>query len=316
MSGWFECSMDVEARRWRRTASHWVLELPFLAIAPSPLTTSFEFEYGRDGDRVELSIVSGDCATLFRIQLPEDAIWSLADFRNPHAPGPKTCSVHNDDVASVAEVRVMHTESDRFDDLVADVRVAIDRDDLSAVRLCMDALRKLRAPVTAVIPRTFLPSLWSAENVMTIAVRQSRSSAVALELCAHMTREEVVYVCRLWRESTVSFVAPAPPGKTRFENFIGDYVYAIHVWDALVSTYALTTSDFETGFSVPFTWNNAVVSSIQTRIEERIACIDDDIRRTRGRLDVYKRELVEKTWHPARLAWCLDAAESAVFSAL
>jgi hypothetical protein len=288
----FKFSADVGLHEWKRSANYWTLTLPYLTLG---MVTRYSVQYGYSvkygySRALEVTLVSGRCTSIFTVEIPDDAIWSLADFddSNPRRTG---IFVHD----SIFDVRLLHVLSERHDELVDILRVAVDDDDLCGVQSCMEELRKIRAP--------FRRGASGDCDGFDDLLIDARSGEVALAL-ANSRKVVVKCMCAFWRVSPSQ--SPAP-GKTRIQRDDG---VTVHVWDSLVAKYRLCTSDL-VGSYARYPCRNSVCSSlwIQQQIQRRRTDVADEIRRTRDRLDAYKRQLMERTWHPSRLAWCLDTEE-------
>lgn len=291
----FKFSMDVGLDEWKRDVNSWTLELPYLSFTNSgnwgepwgePHGTQMHLAYG-DGHVVHLTIVSDRCVSEYTIQIPEDAIWAIGGFS-------KYFKIIYD---MTIKLSLPHITSERYNDWVDMLCVAVDQDDLVKVRHCVDEMQQ---------HVDFL--MWRKTNDTRILglgeelLLYARSGDVALELCALVPPKTVVNcMCMYWK------VLPnesLPSGKTRIQRDDG---HAAHVWDTLVEKYGVTFANMRSPNGNPLVFDDKWIREKIDKIKARVA---DEIQRTRDRLDAYKRELIEKTWHPSRLAWCLDTQET------
>ena len=281
----FEFSMDVGLDAWTRCEKEWEVELPYLTFGGAG---TYRMSYGRGHD-VELVVVTDRCVSTYTMKIPGDAIWALRDFDDPKSGA----CVDLFDGDSTVRVSLPHVDSERFHDTWFNVRIAVDEDNLSEVRTSMSTLREMWARVDQRSRNPF---------ILCSPMEHAQSNEVIAELCLDMSRAEIVRRLRMWREKATLDVAP---GKTRIER---DGV-VVHVWDSLVRKYALTAADLEgIRFESPFCSYKGDMRYARPP--------PDEMHRTRDRVDAYKRELMERTWHPTRVAaWCLDAEDAAAIHA-
>ena len=323
--------------------SGWKLALPYagpyeyLAMSAS---------YGC-GHTVLFTVIDGynRKSVTYELQIPRGAIWSNADVSkwNPER-APDTglfdagTMIYDSNECGEILVGIDYVDHERHDALGHALVIAAHDDDLDRVRSCLHHLRGIWKRISdaslhagfCTLPTRPVVSSWYQERseYMYDAVKAARSNEVISALLDGVSRKVAVAFIA---DTSVYTVPDAPPGKTTLGTrrmTLGmlqtrgppgeiEIVY-VHAWPSIVSKYEMTMDDFPPNHwrcRYPIRFGLTVDSDHIDAELERRASERDAMARVSERTGRYKRELIEKTWHPSRMRdWCLDAEDAAFFS--
>jgi hypothetical protein len=216
--------------------------------------------------------------TVYTFSIPEGALWM-------GTTGPRV-SMHKCHLV----LTLVHVDTERRKQILERLMFAADEDDLAEV---LSILKMENGKLKLTPPYTIFEYV--------------KSDRVAAALAEHVSRAEMVDIINRFLRFSWSMSTPCL-GMTMVGQVEGSAYSSpryINMWPSVVSKFGLTALDFKSSPRYDIYPQPLIGRKASRRVE-----INAEIRRTKGRLERLKRELMEKTWHPSRLVrWCLDTEE-------
>lgn len=303
----FETHRTLGPEDWEWDGWKWTAKLPYTHLCYDHKKPTCSFSHG-DGHDVVLTVECGPYPTIYTFSIPEGALWmgmtgdrssvSTTDPRYPRRPSVSQHKCH-------LMLTLVHADTERRKQALEQLMFAADEDDLAEV-LSILKFESQFGKLKLTPPYTIFEYV--------------RSDEVAAALAVHVSRSEMVDIInRFFRFSWSSpCLGRTSPGMTMVGQVEGCALSRpryIHMWPSVVSKFGLTALDFKTfpegGPGARYdVYYDVYPQPLYGRKGSRRAEINAEIKRTKGRLERIKRELMEKTWHPARMVrWCLDTEE-------